>query len=243
MTPIRKKMRKWSSLKKKKKEIQVKENFEKKKVEKRRLNINSSRFGKENDIKQEMTVYEKTRCDYVVGYDDEGNPIRCKRWAIGKGTLCKKHGGIRVPARELIQDVETHLSVVGCHASFRPDYHPIKYIEFSKEGMSPVEIAAEFEVSLGTLKDWSEKYSNFAVAWEVGEAMHEAWWLGVGKEGLRDTKFNGSLYKFLTGNKLGYSDKIESKSTNTHIHGVLLVPDAMTPEEWERQNAIDVEVN
>jgi hypothetical protein len=41
-------------------------------------------------------------------------------------------------------------------------------------------------------------------------------------------------------NKLGYSDKIEQKNINTNIHGVLVIPDKVTIEEWENE-VIDVD--
>ena len=76
-------------------------------------------------------------------------------------------------------------------------------------------------------------------------ALYESWWLVKGKEGLDNPRdFNTPLYKFLTGNKLGYSDKVESKNFNVNA-GVLVVP--KTPEsleEWEKkEECIDAEVD
>jgi hypothetical protein len=64
--------------------------------------------------------------------------------------------------------------------------------------------------------------------------MQEAWWLSEGKNNLDNRGYNVSLYKFITGNKLGYSDKIESRNLNVHA-GVLMVPGSMSLEEWEKQ--------
>ena len=72
-------------------------------------------------------------------------------------------------------------------------------------------------------------------AFEVGQVLHEAWYLKTGKDGLKQRGFNTTLFKFLAGNKLGYSDKMESKNfnLNQNVHGVLVVPAKVSEEEWE----------
>jgi len=78
----------------------------------------------------------------------------------------------------------------------------------------------------------------FNTAPEIGQALHEAWWIQQGKNGLTNRGFNTSLFKFLTSNKLGYSDKMETKSLNMNLHGVLMVPDKMSDDEWENDEDI-----
>jgi len=169
-----------------------------------------------------IKVYPKQRCAV------EG----CERWAVGSGDVCKKHGGTSLIRDNLMLYSELP-STVALQTVFKPGKHPIEYIEFSRNGMSDVEIAAEFGISVYTLREWSEKYLEFNTAFEVGKALHEAWWLQEGKNNLDNRSYNVGLYKFLTGNKLGYSDKIESK--NLHVHaGVLQVPSTMNKEEWEQ---------
>ena len=81
----------------------------------------------------------------------------------------------------------------------------------------------------------------FNKAYDIGKAMHEAWWIEQGKSGLNNRGFNTSLFKFLTSNKLGYSDKMETKNMNMNVHGVLMVPDKVSEEEWEQdEDVIDV---
>jgi hypothetical protein len=116
---------------------------------------------------------------------------------------------------------------------FNPAIHPLEMIDLSRQGMSDVEIAATIGVSVGTLRGWSEKFEEFAVAYEIGQALHETWWIEKGKTGLEQRNFNTSLYKFLTGNKLGYADKVESKNLNMNLHGVLVAPAPQTMDEWE----------
>jgi len=153
--------------------------------------------------------------------------------------LCKKHGGNPIIKENLIpQKVEmNHLS----HTSkFNPAKHPIAFMKLSRIGMSLVEIASKFKVAPTSIKSWAEKYESFAFAYEMGQAMHEAWWLQKGKNNLNSRDFNTTLFKFLTGNKLGYSDKIETKSMNLNVHGVLKVPDSVTEDEWENEEIVNV---
>ena len=67
---------------------------------------------------------------------------------------------------------------------------------------------------------------------EIGEAMHETWYLLQGKNNLENPRFNTGLFKFLTANKLGYAEKVESKNINMNAHGVLLIPNQQSEDEW-----------
>ena len=164
--------------------------------------------------------FSKTKC--IV----EG----CKRNAVGDGDLCKKHGGDPVVPDNLLNPSEVPVAMAG--TKYDPAIHPKLFLEYSKEGMSLVEIAEEFEVPPRTIEKWSETFLEFNTAFELGSAVYEAWWLREGKENLGNRGYNTQLFKFLTGNKLGYSDKVESKNMNFHA-GVLMVPGKMSAEEWE----------
>ena len=177
--------------------------------------------------------YSPMRCTYIRDYDENGEPIKCNSWATGSGTLCKDHGGVKENTSVSVSTEQA----LSAGSKFRPEVHPLMYIEFSRQGMSDVEIAAEFNIGLQTLKKWADKYRAFNVAYEIGQSMHEAWYLKKGKDNLENRNFNTNLYKFLTGNKLGYSDKIETKNLNINTHGVLVVPGDKTVEEWEAKIA------
>lgn len=182
---------------------------------------------------KKIKKFKKQRCAFV----DE-NRERCTNNAVGKSTLCKQHGGNPIIKENLRSDNELYIS-----SYFDPSYHPITFIEMSREGMSEVEIAASFEVGLETMRGWSEKYASFNVALDVGRAMHEAWWLEQGKGNLNNRGFNTGLFKYLTANKLGYSDKMETKNMNMNVHGVLMIPDKMSEDEWENQNEDIIDVD
>lgn len=171
--------------------------------------------------------YKKQRCAFWDSVTSRG----CKRYAVGKGTLCKRHGGISLIKENLIG--EDSPITMGPYTKFNPACHPIKFIEYSKKGLSLVEIAAKFQLSAETLLLWTERFEMFHQAHEIGKALHEAWWLKKGKTGLTNRSFNAVLFKFLTGNKLGYSEKIENRNMNMNIHGVLAVPNAVSAKEWE----------
>ena len=183
-----------------------------------------------NRIGKNKPVIESGQCMF---YKEDGT--RCNGKAAGGGTLCSIHGGRASAGREILSFSERHPSVF-TSVKFDPAYHPIKFLELSKIGKSDVEIAAEFGVCIATLKSWSTDIQEFNVAYEIGRTMYEAYFLHIGTRNLTNDRFNNSLFKYLTMNRLGYSDKIETKSFNTSMHGVLLVPPEMSMEDWESSN-------
>lgn len=197
--------------------------------------------GKKKTIvkKRKLKKYKKQQCAFMCEklIDGKTEYAQCKRKAVGKSTLCEIHGGEVIIKDNLVTKEQEIL--IPSSAKFNPATHPIDFIELSRHGASKVEIAAKFKISLPTLSLWAERYDSFNTAYEVGQAMHEAWWLEKGKDNLNSRNFNTPLYKYLTMNKLGYSDKIEQKNLNTTVHGVLVIPDKVTAEEWE-QEVIDV---
>jgi len=174
----------------------------------------------------------KPRIKLIKQYPKEECVIEgCTKNAVGKGDICKKHGGDPVIKENLLRHDEIPDKIMAC-TRYDAFVHPRQYVLLAKEGLSEVEIAAAFQISIGTMRDWAEKFFEFNEAYEIGQAMHEAWWLREGKENLDNRGYNTGLFKFLTGNKLGYSDKIESKNLMVHA-GVLVVPEKVSLEEWE----------
>jgi len=174
--------------------------------------------------------FKKRKCAFVT---PKGKG--CHRNAVWQSTLCKRHGGTKYDPALTIPGADVTDLVVSGITKFKPDKHPIQFLQLAREGMSNVEIAANFNISIKTLDRWAEVYQDFQVAFEIGAALHEAWWLEKGKDGLEKRSFNTALYKFLTSNKLGYSEKSENTNFNTNrvIHGVLVVPKKMSESEWE----------
>lgn len=180
--------------------------------------------------------YVKEKCNFV--YE---NGRKCSLNAIGHSQFCKLHGGSYVS--DGAHDVLTGglQAVLQKNSKFNPAQHPMDFIKFSKLGFSDVEIAAEFQVSHSTLMDWVDKFQMMGEAYEIGQAMYESWWLKKGVSGLDDTRnFNTSLYKYLVGNKLGYTEKIEGGANIHNNFGVLVVPNQQSVEEWEKQGSMKV---
>lgn len=169
--------------------------------------------------------YEKAQCSFV----EKG--IRCIKHAVGKSSLCQRHNP--QAQHHQVQISSTKLPSTMC--KYNPSEHILGFIRSSQQGKAPVEIAAEFQVAQGTLLSWAEEFQDFNDAVEIGKAAYESFWLQTGRENLNTKSFSTPLYKFLTGNTLGYSDKVETKSFSTNIHGVLCLPaqDKQTAEEWQ----------
>jgi len=186
-------------------------------------------IGKKRRLKRikKVKVYKKEKCCFI--YE---NGLRCRSWAIGSGQLCKKHGGEK-DIKNTLSIVDTELYLQTFSPKYKPGVHSMQFIQLSKEGKSDVEVAAEMEISIGTLKNWGSLFEEFAMAMEIGYTLYEAYWLAKGEKGITTRGFNASLYKFITGNKLGYSEKVESKNVNMNVHGVLVAPSPKTVEEWE----------
>ena len=181
--------------------------------------------------KKRIKKYKRQQCAYVK------NGKQCKKYAVGKGTLCEIHGGDVVVKDNLVTRSEEY-AITDPGNKYDPAYHPIAYIDFAREGLSEIEIAAQFEISIDSLKRWIETYESFNTAHEIGAAMHEAWYLRQAKDNLNERSFNTHLFKFLTMNKLGFSDKVESKNMNMNVHGVLMIPDPVSESEWEADEEI-----
>ena len=218
MKNLREKYRKKNPIVKK---IQVK------RILKRKLGLNG--------IKKKKN-YIKVKCAYV----DKGGKL-CKNFAVGKGQLCKKHGGKNDITNTLSPEAtQLMMATSNTKMEYLPTLHPIQFIDLSRQGMSEVEIAAELMVGVTTLRKWSETYEAFGLAYEIGQALHETWWLQKGKAGLDERYFNTHLFKFLTGNKLGYAEKVENKNLNMNVHGVLVVPEKQSIDEWEASGVDDI---
>lgn len=205
-----------TSLRKRYRKIVVKKKEEKKKLPlKRRL--------------KRKKIYVKAKCQF---HDENGK--RCKRLAIGKGQTCALHGGTKDLMNTLSPEAtQLYLAHKGEAVKFNPGIHPLQMIDLSRQGLSEVEIAAEMQVGVNTLRGWVDTYQAFAVAHDIGQALYESWWLQKGKSGLDSRNFNTTLFKFLTGNKLGYADKVETKNFNMNTCGVLVAPPKQSMDEWE----------
>lgn len=143
----------------------------------------------------------------------------------------EERGDYSITLNESSRSVSSSIS-----SKFDVGKHPLLYIKLSKEGKSDVEIASLFQISLSTLMRWVHDYEEMKEAYEIGQTMYEAFFLTKGVQNLENDRFNNVLFKYLTMNKLGYSDKVETKSTMQGLHGVVVIPNTLSIQEWEAQS-------
>ena len=213
----------------------------------RSKNLDSGDLGSDIETPRELGKYEKKRCSFSYR-DESGNLVQCKSWACGGIDLCRVHAKeMGMSSLDIVKsrngDVEFQKLPESylVRTKFQIEKHPLLYIKMSKMGKSDVEIASEFGISLGTLKRWVSEISEMKEAYEIGQTMYEAFFLKKGVENLENDRFNNVLFKYLTMNKLGYSDKMETKSTMSGLHGVMVIPGTMSVEDWEKQTIIKEE--
>jgi hypothetical protein len=77
---------------------------------------------------------------------------------------------------------------------YRPEYCE-RVLEFGREGMSVVEMAAEIGVSRNSLEErWPEAHEEFREAFARARELSQAWWERQGRVGLTAERFNAQVY-------------------------------------------------
>ena len=64
---------------------------------------------------------------------------------------------------------------------YKPEYCE-KVISLGRDGLSRVQIAAEFEVAKSTLQEWEKVYPEFSVAITRAMTLSQAWWEKKGQD-------------------------------------------------------------
>lgn len=182
---------------------------------------------------------EDSREDREDREDREGQGDRSEDFRVKECQDREERGEQRdysITLNESNRNVSLNESSRGISSKFDIGKHPLLYIKLSKEGKSDVEIASLFQISLSTLMRWVHDYEEMKEAYEIGQTMYEAFFLTKGVQNLENDRFNNVLFKYLTMNKLGYSDKVETKSTMQGLHGVMIIPNTLSIQEWEAQS-------
>ena len=133
------------------------------KVKKRNLERSKNQDFKIPGVK-EIAIYPKEKC-IIPG---------CARYAVGKDTVCKIHGGDPVIKENLLKNEEIP-DYLQFKTKYDPATHPIRYIELARLGKSESEIASEFNVSKADIRDWVQNFLEFNTAYEIGQTLYEAW--------------------------------------------------------------------
>ena len=87
-------------------------------------------------IRKIKKKYPEAQCMHI---DTSGE--QCTKKAVGKSTLCKKHGGKVIIKENLLARYDPVESPL-----YKPDYHPMAFNTLSRDGLSPVEKAAEYSI-------------------------------------------------------------------------------------------------
>lgn len=183
---------------------------------------------------RKKVIYKKARCSYLTG-----TGRRCKNNAVGKTDLCAQHGGNPIVEESLVafQDLS---ALEQLKSGYDASVHPMQYLRLAADGKSIHEIASDMGIGSNTLKRWAETHEDFAFVFEMGQDMHKAHYLKLGKRNVGNPLFQTPLFKFLAMNAVGFTDKIESNNLNLNANvGVLVAPAPMSVDEWEEANVND----
>ena len=82
---------------------------------------------------------------------------------------------------------------VGRPSLYKPEYCEIA-VQLGKEGCSPAEIAAHFDVDRVTLIDWSRAHEDFSTALARAKLHEQAWWEKAGRTGMYLDRFNATVW-------------------------------------------------
>jgi hypothetical protein len=69
-----------------------------------------------------------------------------------------------------------------------------KVIELGRQGKSPVQMAAEFDVVRQTLYNWAEEHPDFLAAFTRARELSQVWFENAGQTGLFTPGFNAALW-------------------------------------------------
>lgn len=102
-------------------------------------------------------------------------------------------------------------------AGGRPtDYKPemcAQVIEWGREGLSLVEMAANLDICKFTINKWRDEIPEFSAAITKALTLSEAVWTKEGKAGLweeyQGRKMNSRIYELQMQNRFGWSRKIQ----------------------------------
>lgn len=100
---------------------------------------------------------------------------------------------------------------------YRPEYCE-RVLEFGREGMSVVEMAAEIGVSRNALEErWPEAHEEFREAFARARELSQAWWERQGRVGLTAERFNAQVYSRSMAARFP-KDWRESKNVDTVVN-------------------------
>ena len=125
------------------------------------------------------------------------------------------------------------------NCKYDPEYHPKRIIDLMTDGLSFVEVAADFGVHRSTVAAWAKdtRYPEFTEAVKLGRQLSEAWWMRTGRLGTTGqlARFNANSWfatmkcrfggRWLADNKtqveISESRKLTDKELNAKIAAIV----------------------
>jgi hypothetical protein len=93
----------------------------------------------------------------------------------------------------------------GPPSGYDPSYHPGAVVKMMAQGMTLVEVSAQFGIKPKCLQRWRGDNPEMDDAVREGQAASLAWWVNKGRVNIDNTKFNTGLYCFMMANMFGWS--------------------------------------
>lgn len=81
----------------------------------------------------------------------------------------------------------------GRPTKYRPEYCEA-VIKLGKEGKSPAQMAAHFDVARSTIDEWAENHEEFSEAYARALAHCQNWWENKGQAALDTRDFNSAVW-------------------------------------------------
>lgn len=93
------------------------------------------------------------------------------------------------------------MAKVGRPTDYKPDFHPKEIVKLMRdEGLTTVEVAERWDVTVETLSEWRRVHKEFSDASTRAKQYRRAWWLKMGRSGLYstdDARFDSRLYALM----------------------------------------------
>jgi len=96
----------------------------------------------------------------------------------------------------------------GRPTKYRPEYCE-RLVELMAAGNSVNAAAMEMGFDNASMYDWAGKYPEFSIAMSRGKQALATWYEKEAKNNLANGRYNANLFKFLSANVIGWSDKVE----------------------------------
>lgn len=90
------------------------------------------------------------------------------------------------------------MAKVGRPTNYNSDFHPPQIIKLMREeGLTAVEVAERWDITVETLSEWRRVHKEFSEASTRAKQYRRAWWLRAGRTGLfteGEVKFDSRLF-------------------------------------------------